>query len=279
MIVGLFKVFVPKSELRNRMILATAWLGERWAETNERISDRMLPARWLISPLPPLQREGRYFIVANHQSAVDVAAVFRVFTGRIPFIRFFVKRDVMFMPVLGWALKAVEFPFMRRYTPEYLAKHPEKKGLDLVTTRRACRRYLRIPVTMFNFLEGTRFSRTKHEEQSSPYRHLLRPRIGGMAHAMAVMGDQLNDFLDVTISYDCADPSLWAWLTGRMREIRVNVREIDIPAEFRTEAVLEPGPVRERFKEWVNRLWMDKDALLDEMAGSASGAARESTLA
>jgi 1-acyl-sn-glycerol-3-phosphate acyltransferase len=265
LVVGLLKALTPTRRLRTRLVLFGARVAERWTAGNNTISDLMLPVRWEVSVLPKLRRDGRYFIVSNHQSAVDIIAIFRIFHRRIPFIRFFMKRSLLFVPLVGAGCAALEFPFMRRYTPEYIARHPEKRGLDLVTTRRACRRYRHIPVAVMNFLEGTRFSRTKHQEQASPHRHLLRPRVGGIAHALAVMGDQLNDFLDVTIAYDCEEPTLWKYLRGELTEVRITVREIDVPREFRTDAITEPGPVRDRFREWVNDLWRDKDELMAEM--------------
>jgi 1-acyl-sn-glycerol-3-phosphate acyltransferase len=164
---------------------------------------------------------------------------------------------------------------MHRYSAAYLEQHPEKRGQDIVTTRRSCRRYLRIPVSMLNFMEGTRFTREKHEEQSSPYRHLLRPRVGGIAHTLAVMGDQLNDVLDVTIAYDHPEPSLWNWVCGRIREIRVVVREIDVSAEFRNASIVEPGPERDRFKLWINELWAQKDDILAAAKGQMLSAVRK----
>jgi hypothetical protein len=43
------------------------------------------------------------------------------------------------------------------------------------------------------------------------------------------------------------------------------VRRVDVPEEFYDEAVTRPGPVRDRLKAWVEQLWREKDALLDEL--------------
>ena len=47
--------------------------------------------------------------------------------------------------------------------------------------------------------------------------------------------------------------------------IGATVRRVDVPADFCDEAVTRPGPVRDRFKAWVDQLWREKDALLDEL--------------
>jgi len=172
------QITAPRSRTRTRVILMLAWLGTRWAAGNDRIFDLMLPTRWEISGIgDEVRPDGRYLIISNHVSWVDIFALFRAFRGRTAFIRFFLKRQLFWAPLVGQACWALEFPFMHRYTPEYLEKHPEKRGTDLATTRKACQRYRNFPVAILNFLEGTRFTKDKHDDQQSPYRHLLRPRI------------------------------------------------------------------------------------------------------
>ena len=39
---------------------------------------------------------------------------------------------------------------------------------------------------MISFLEGTRYTKAKHDQQKSPYRHLLKPKTGGIAMAQIV---------------------------------------------------------------------------------------------
>ena len=158
---------------------------------------------------------------------------------------------------------------MRRYSPEYLEKHPEKRGKDLETARRLCRRYRFIPVAILNFVEGTRFSPKKHAEQQSPYRHLLRPKIGGVAFALASLGADLDAMFDVTIAYPNHDTTMWEFVSGKIDRIVIRARRLDIPAEFQTSAVTEPGDVRERFKIWIDQLWREKDAELDALLRSS----------
>jgi hypothetical protein len=49
-----------------------------------------------------------------------------------------------------------------------------------------------------NFVEGTRFTPAKHAAQQSPYKHLLKPKAGGLALALHVLGDRFDSLLDVT---------------------------------------------------------------------------------
>src|SRR5438034_3134789 len=183
LLVGVIKFVVqvtaPRSRLRSRVILANASLAERWVAGNDFIFDLLLPTEWDVLGIDDhLRPEGHYLIISNHVSWVDIFVIFRVFHRRVAFVRFFLKHELIWFPIVGQASWPLEFPFMKRYSPEYLERHPERRGKDLLTTRRACQRYRHVPVAMLNFLEGTRFTREKQADQESPYRHLLRPRIG-----------------------------------------------------------------------------------------------------
>jgi 1-acyl-sn-glycerol-3-phosphate acyltransferase len=249
-------------EARRRVIMVLVWLAERWALFTNGIFDLLLDTRWHIEGDQDFDRDGHYLIVSNHVSWVDIFAVLRVFVGKGPFIRFFLKRALIWSPIVGQACWALEFPFMRRYSPEYLAQHPEKRGRDLETTRIACRRYRKIPVSIVNFIEGTRYSEEKHEDQQSPYRFLLRPRIGGISFVIASMAEQLDAMFDVSVIYPTRDISMWQFITNRLPWVEVRVRRIEIPREYLSAAITEPGELRDRFKAWVEEIWREKDRIM-----------------
>jgi 1-acyl-sn-glycerol-3-phosphate acyltransferase len=266
---GVVKLLMPTKPSRTRVVRGLAWLAEHWVAGNNAISDMLLPTKWEITGIEGTRYDGRYLIISNHISWVDIFAVQRAFHSHAAFIRFFLKHQLIWSPILGQACAALEFPFMHRYSPEHLEKHPEKRGKDLETARRLCRRYRFIPVAILNFVEGTRFSRDKHADQDSPYRHLLRPRVGGVAFALASLGENLDAMFDVTVAYPRHDITMWQFATGRVERIIIHARRLDVPAEFLTSAVTEPGDVRERFKVWIDQLWREKDARLDALLQSS----------
>lgn len=258
---GLVKL-LTFGRMRARVIRVLAWLGERWVQVNNAVFDLFLSTEWRLTGLEGLRPDRHYLVISNHISWVDIFAAQRAFLDRGPFLRFFLKHVLIWSPIVGQAAWALEFPFMRRYSAEYLQKHPEKRGRDLETTRRACQRYRGIPVGILNYVEGTRFTREKQAEQSSPYRHLLRPRVGGIGFVLASFADQLDALYDLTIVYPKEDVTVFDLAKNKLPWVAVHARRIDVPAEFHSDAITQPGPARDHFKAWVEQLWREKDELI-----------------
>jgi 1-acyl-sn-glycerol-3-phosphate acyltransferase len=254
LLIGLLKL-VTRGDTRRHIILFVVGVAEKWIVANNRIFDLMLPTVWDIDEVATVDPSGRYLIFSNHISWADIFVLQRVFQGRVSFPRFFIKSQLIWFPIMGQIAWLLDFPFMRRYSAEYLERHPEKRGKDLETTRRACARYRHVPVAILNFLEGTRFSEEKRVDQASPYKHLLRPRTGGAAFVLASLGDQLDGIFDVTIAYPGHLTTTWDLVSGRIERIAVRVRRLDIPRDFE----------RDHVKEWIESVWREKDALLSRL--------------
>ena len=138
------------------------------------------------------------------------------------------------------------------------------RGKDLETTRRACERYRHTPVSILNFIEGTRFTPEKHARQGSPYRHLLKPKAGGFAFTLAAMDGRIREILDVTIIYPHRELTFWDYLCGRVEKIMVRVRKIPVPEQFLEGDYENDRDFRDAFQSWVSRLWRGKDDLIAE---------------
>lgn len=147
---------------------------------------------------------------------------------------------------------------MRRYTAEEIARNPSLKGRDLQETREACEKYRDNPVTIINFLEGSRFTDEKHQQQQSPYQHLLIPKAGGVAFTLAAMNGQLHSLLDVTIYYPDGRPSYWEYASGKVKAVKVHVRQVPIAPELIGDYVND-AEFRAEFLQWLTLLWQQKD--------------------
>lgn len=263
--VTLVKLLIPLPPVRRRLSQILARIAEGWISVNNIVFILGPRIKWEISGLEGLSRQQWYLICSNHLSLVDIPLLQRVFYKRIPFIRFFIKQELFWVPVLGLAWWALDFPFMKRYSQAYLARHPEKRGHDLVTTRKACARFRDMPTTILNFAEGTRYTSAKHKAQASPHRHLLRPKAGGMATVLAAMGDMFAAILNVTIVYPDGPIGLWDLLSGRISRVIVHVEQIAIPRELIGGDYANDPAFRTRFQEWVQQLWHEKDELIERL--------------
>ena len=263
-IFALVKVILPIKPVQNgcRRILtaiATAWIAVN--NLNQRLLNGI---RWDVKGIENLNPEGWYMVVANHQSWVDILVLQNVFHRKIPFLKFFLKKELFWFPLLGQAWWALDFPFMKRYSRQFLKKHPHLIGKDLEITKRACEKFRNIPVSVMNFVEGTRFTREKHSRQKSPYTHLLRTRAGGLAFVLAAMGDKLQHVVDVTIAYPQGVGSFWDFVCGRVKEIKVRVKTLPINSDMMGDYLQDPQFKRE-FQNWLNLLWHQKDKDLARM--------------
>lgn len=265
LVFALFKLVLP-GRGRDRASGAVMWVAETWSEIDKAIFALCTPTQWEIRGIENLRRDTSYLAISNHQSWVDIPALIESLNRRTPFFKFFLKKELIWVPLLGLAWWGLDYPFMKRYSKAFLEKHPELKGKDLEITKAACELFKRQPVTVVNYLEGTRFTEVKRQAQHSPYRHLLKPKAGGVAFVLAALGEQLDALLDVTIVYpgDKA-PGFWDLLNGSVSRviIDIQVRELD-PALWAGD--YESDPVfRQTVQAWVNQLWLEKDERIERL--------------
>jgi 1-acyl-sn-glycerol-3-phosphate acyltransferase len=262
LVFAVIKFLLPMRGFRRVISRLLVLIAESWIATNGFLFGLLTRTRWIIDGRQDLHRNGWYLVLSNHQSWVDIPVLQQAFNRRIPFLKFFLKQQLIWVPVMGLAWWALDFPFMRRYSREVLEKHPELRGKDKEATRIACERFRDLPVSVMNFVEGTRFTPQKHAQQNSPYPHLLRPRAGGVAFVLDAMGDMLQSIVDVTIIYPGGTPKLLDLIADRVREVRVHVRELPIPTELIHGDYENDAAFRARFQEWMNGLWAEKEALI-----------------
>ncbi|WP_060477405.1 acyltransferase [Pseudomonas monteilii] len=265
LVFALLKLVLP-GRGRDYASWAVMWVAETWSEIDKAIFALCIPTQWDIRGVENLRRDTSYLAVSNHQSWVDIPALIESLNRRTPFFKFFLKKELIWVPLLGLAWWGLDYPFMKRYSKAFLEKHPHLKGKDLEITKAACELFKRQPVTVVNYLEGTRFSQAKHRQQQSPYRHLLKPKAGGVAFVLAALGEQLDALLDVTIVYPGEQaPGFWALLNGSISRviIDINVRELD-PALWAGDYENDPA-FRQTVQDWVNQLWLEKDQRIEAL--------------
>ncbi|MEK2610662.1 acyltransferase [Pseudomonas shirazensis] len=265
MVFALLKLVLP-GRGRDYASAAVMWFAESWSAIDKAIFALCVPTQWDVRGVDTLRTETSYLCVSNHQSWVDIPALIESLNRRVPFFKFFLKKELIWVPLLGLAWWGLDYPFMKRYSKAFLEKHPELKGKDLEITKAACELFKRQPVTVVNYLEGTRFTEAKRREQQSPFKHLLKPKAGGVAFVLAALGEQLDALLDVTIVYPGNKaPGFWDLLNGSVSRviIHIQVHELD-PSLW--DGDYENDPLfRQRVQAWVNQLWLDKDQRIEQL--------------
>lgn len=268
-VVALFKLIIPVPGFRRLCLRGLSTLATNWIDGNTWVS-RWHDLEWQVDGVDQLRSDAWYLVVANHQSWTDIFVLQTVFNRRIPFLKFFIKQQLIWVPLLGFAWWALEMPFMRRHSREALEKNPHLRQQDLEATRKLCEGIRHAPTTIMNFAEGTRFSAEKRIQTESPYRYLLRPKSGGLGLVLATLGDTLTAMLDVTIVYSHQPVTFWHLLSGRIRRITVTVREREIPDSLRQGDPEDPE-FRARLRDWIDTIWADKDMTIGA-AGKTSAA-------
>ena len=242
-------------------------LAESWIAFNAALVRGFTPTVLEVQGGEGLRGDGHYLVLANHQSWVDIIVLQTALNRRMPFMRFFLKQQLIWVPLLGLAWWALDFPFMRRASRRELARRPELARRDMEATRKACERFKGMPVAIMNFVEGTRFTAEKHRRQASPYPHLLKPKAGGVGFTLEAMDGALHSVVDVTIAYPAGIPTLLDLVAGRIPRVCLRIVERPIPPELHGVDYEADPQARARVQRWINAMWVEKDAALDELLG------------
>ncbi len=259
---AIVKFAVPHEGWRHWWTRPLVFVAETWIRLNNLMIAACLPTRFVIrgGDDPRLRRGGRYLVSSNHQTWADVLVLQRVLIPHVPFLRFFIKSELIYLPVLGFAWWALDMPFMKRYSPAKLAKHPHLRGKDLETTRRSCDKFRKGPISIMNFIEGTRFSPEKREKHGSPHQYLLKPKAGGIAAVLDAFSGDLDTLVDITLLYSKPGADFWDFLTGKVAMIYAEIQVEVIPENLRRGNYTDDEAYRERVQAWVRALWERKDA-------------------
>jgi 1-acyl-sn-glycerol-3-phosphate acyltransferase len=270
-VIGIVRLAVPIAAWRSHCARLLIRLAEGWISCNSAVLDLVHRIEWDVRIPDGLPRDAWYLVACNHQTWADIPILQRIFNHRLPFLKFFLKHELIWVPLLGLAWWFLDYPFMKRYSREALEKNPGLRGKDLETTRKACEKFRRTPVSILNFLEGTRFTKAKHAYQDSPYAHLLRPKTGGLAFALDGMGGSIRSLIDVTIVYPEGVPDFWDFLAGRLDRVIVSVTEKGIPADLIGGDYLGDAKFRARFHDWIADLWRAKDDEIGRLLAESAG--------
>lgn len=260
LILAVIKLLLPWPRLQNLCFTGVRWLASTWVSFNLGFLYALHSTHWDIRGTQQLNKEESLLVICNHQSWVDIPALLVAIHNKTPFFTFFLKRELLWVPFLGLAWWALDYPFMRRYSSQELKRNPKLRGKDLAITRQACQRLQGRKVTLVNYLEGTRFTPAKHASQQSPYQYLLKPKSGGVAFTLNSLPEQLHSYLDVTLVYPGNQPpTFWDLLSGKVARVVIDLRKLPLPKHLRSGDYQQDAVFRAEFQAWINQIWQAKD--------------------
>ena len=121
---ALVRLVLPFKAVRVRIdpllnAIATAWIAcnSGWMRLTQR-------THWDVQGVDELPYHGWYLVNCNHQCAVDIFVLQHVLNRRIPLLKFFLKQQLIYVPVIGLAWWALDFPFMKRHSKAALRTQP-----------------------------------------------------------------------------------------------------------------------------------------------------------
>lgn len=264
-ICSLLKAIVPIRWWRHLFSVLLDLMATGWISVNTLIQRLTTKTKITTQIDGELSTKQWYLVVSNHQSWVDILVLQRVLNGKIPFLKFFLKSQLIWVPFLGIAWWALDFPFMKRYSKAYIEKNPHLKGKDIASTKKACAKFKYKPVSVMNFVEGTRFTPSKHQKQGSSFKHLLKPKAGGAAFVLHAMGDYLTHLVNVSIYYPEGSPTFWQFASGQVKEIVVDIDVSPIQDDLKGDYFNDEA-FQSSFQLWLNNLWQEKDNTLTNLA-------------
>ena len=247
-------------DLRERMDKIIWWWtgGNRW----------LLKTLNLIEPdidwkhIDDVSLDKWYLVISNHQSWTDIILLQSYLYGKIPPLKFFTKQQLIWVPGIGLAMYVLGFPYVKRVSKAQIKANPNLRNADRDNITEACKGFKNHPTSILNFLEGTRRTSAKQLNQSSDYKNLLKPKIGGIEYVIKDMGDYLHKLIDVTIVYPDGTPTFWQFVKGECRSVKFVVSHHEIPKEVLVDNDIER---RSSLSGWIKTIWMQKDQQISEM--------------
>ena len=242
----LLRIVLPFRSIKNITFTVVDWVYrsavfiDAWWLTN------VLRLRFDIededSVLAELTKHDSPLIISNHQSWFDVFVLQSIISRRGPILKFLIKQELVWVPVLGWVCLVLDFPRLKRLRDE------ATRSRDREVTLQASLKLPEEPGALMLFPEGTRKHSTKDKVRTSPYRNLLKPKVGGFDVIVKSVPKNTR-LLDISIRYGEADVNCWRCMGGCVDSIRIRVKATKI-AQIEDSA------------SWLKNCWHEKDLWL-----------------
>jgi lysocardiolipin and lysophospholipid acyltransferase len=230
------------------------WCADSWWGLCVTGAERINGSRVVFTGDDVPMRENALLVV-NHQQMPDITAVMKFCRtkDRLGDMKFFVKKQLKWVPGMGWGMQFLDCLFIDRDWASD-REQIERTFSRLVNDN--------VPVHLVSFVEGTRLTLAKlaaaqdYARAHGLYipRHVLVARTKGFAASVEGLRSHISAVYDLTIAYEHAVPTLWQYIKGLVDRIHVHVRRFpvaDLPA------------TADDLRQWLQDRWQEKDELLD----------------
>ena len=225
----------------------------------------ILNIRFEVDPLDDLQADKNYLIVSNHRSWADILIYQSILIDHSPIIKFIVKKELLYLPLVGLICWAYEYPLVNRNS----VKDGSTRNNNLKTDQKILKDKLldigQNPAAIINFAEGSRYTLERRDRHNSPHTNLLKPRAGGLFFILKTFGHQFDYLLDFTILYDRTEPIFFKFLDGKCRKVKVRVNKFPMSDLLQSLSDSSNTLSFEKVDEWLKTLWSGKDKIIDRM--------------
>jgi 1-acyl-sn-glycerol-3-phosphate acyltransferase len=113
---SLLKFLLPVPPLRRLFDKILLWFAENWVSCNSLWMRLTQKNQWDVQGLNDLNYDGWYLVSSNHQSWVDIFVLQHLLGRRIPLMKFFMKSQLIWVPIMCLAWWALDFPFLHRHS-------------------------------------------------------------------------------------------------------------------------------------------------------------------
>jgi 1-acyl-sn-glycerol-3-phosphate acyltransferase len=218
--------------------------------------------KWQIEYPGNISTKKWYLGISNHSSWADIFVLLFISNYKMPLLKFCIKKELRWIPVIYLIHKTIDMPFVNRHSPDEIRKKPGLKTVDFENAKAASQKFTRYPTTAFSFAEGTRFTEAKKVLQSSPFENLLKPKTGALVTALSGM-PMVEELIDFTIIYKTPKRSAWDFACGEMNEVKIIVKCYEIPISIR---IIDNNSAvfRNEFQKFVDKIWRKKQTLIEE---------------
>jgi 1-acyl-sn-glycerol-3-phosphate acyltransferase len=264
-ILALIKLVVPVQFVKELSYRIMVWIYGTAVRINDFLLFKLVRNKIQIRSKETLKTDRNYLILSNHRSWADILILQSVLNRKTPPIRFIVKWELIFMPIVGLICWAYEYPFVKRKSLKYTSPKSGKSKNDFHVIRNKIDKMSANHLSLINFVEGTRFKILKSEKYAAGFKHLLNPHAGGLFNILKNYGDRLDELLNFTIVYKCRQPIFWKLLGGRCRHIIVDLQKVQMKELLNRLGACDGDVNFVRVSEWLNDLWQEKDLKIDEL--------------